>query len=74
MEKQCPKAVFPPDQRTGDLIVTKSGDSIAVIVLIDMSKAGSHDHALLIHHIMQASEEYGLFLVMLHVNGVIKVD
>lgn len=55
--------IFPPDQRPGDLIVPKSGDSVPVI---DMRKAATRDHAHLIHQIMQASQEYGCFQVINH--------
>ncbi|KAJ8435675.1 hypothetical protein Cgig2_014256 [Carnegiea gigantea] len=54
--------IFPPDQRPGDLIVLKSGDSVPVI---DMRKAETHGHAHLIHQIMQASQEYGCFQVQM---------
>ncbi|KAJ8438138.1 hypothetical protein Cgig2_033017 [Carnegiea gigantea] len=62
--KTVPKSyIFPPDQRPGDLIVPKSGDSVP---MIDMRKAETHDHADLIHQIMQASQEYGCFQVINH--------
>ncbi|KAJ8438139.1 LOW QUALITY PROTEIN: hypothetical protein Cgig2_033018 [Carnegiea gigantea] len=55
--------IFPPDQRRGDLIVPKSGDSVPVI---GMRKAKTYDPAHLIHQIMQASQEYGCFQVINH--------